>query len=389
MDNMLGSNIWKYYLSTALMQFTFFVPVIQLFYLDNGLTIFNIALLGVIWSLTRLVVEVPSSILADKWGRKKVLIIASAFGILQLAVLILASEYWHFVLASAFSAVAFAFMSGTNTAFFYDTLKELKREREFEKLRSRQLIYEQIPLVIAFLASGFLFQYSQLLPFQLSLAFLVASLAVTMSFREPRYHKPIKQSIFGHFHSSMKHVVGNNQLKAVLIFSVLFSVGSDISYNYGQVYLNYLAMPVVLFGIAYTLKSLLVTASGNLLPALRKHISYRDIFAFQILAAAALLYVMVFTGNYIIGAVCFVLFAIPHGLFVISRSGYVHQRTKSSNRATVESIFSSMAAVTFLFVELMTGYLGDLYTIKTPFLVIAIVLSVYFVYYLAAERRKI
>jgi len=34
-----------------------------------------------------------------------------------------------FLVASAFHAAAFSFYSGTNVAFFYDTLKEKRRER--------------------------------------------------------------------------------------------------------------------------------------------------------------------------------------------------------------------------------------------------------------------
>ena len=386
----LEGNIRKYYLATALMQFTFFIPIIQLFYIENGLTIFNIALLGVIWSLTRIVLELPSSILADRWGRKRVLIISAMFGTLQLVTLIFASNYWHFLLASAFSAMAFAFASGTNMAFFYDTLKELKRDRDFEKLWSRQLIYEQIPLIIAFLSSGFLFQYSKLLPFQLSLAFLIASFVVIITLREPRYHKPLKNTgMFGHFRDSMRHIAGSRQLRAVLIFSIIFSIGSDISYNYGQIYLNYLAMPIVLFGVVYTFKSLLVTFSGNITLSVRKRISYGNIFALQIIVATVLLYIMVLANNYILGAVCFVLFALPHGFFVISRSGYLHSRTKSFNRATVESVFSFVLAAVFLLVEPVVGYLADLYSIKLPFLLIAIVMTVYCVYYLAFERGRL
>ena len=65
------NNIWKYYLTTALTKFAFYTPIIQLFYLANNLTIFKIAIIGAVWSFVKIILEVPSSILADKWGRKK------------------------------------------------------------------------------------------------------------------------------------------------------------------------------------------------------------------------------------------------------------------------------------------------------------------------------
>ena len=72
-NNQVKSNIWKYYLASALAYFGFFTPIIQLFYLDHNLTITKIAILGVAWSIVRIILEVPSGILADKWGRKKYL----------------------------------------------------------------------------------------------------------------------------------------------------------------------------------------------------------------------------------------------------------------------------------------------------------------------------
>ncbi len=386
----IKSNIWKYYLTTALVNFAFFIPIIQLFYLDNNLTITKIAFLGVIWNLIRIILEVPSGILADKWGRKKALIISSIFAILQITLLIYSGTYTHFFIASIFSAISYSFLSGTNTAIFYDTLRQIKKENEFEKLWARQHIYQQIPLIISFISSGFLYKISNLLPFQLSLLFLIASLLVVFTFKEPEYHKQIEEvNVFTHFTQSMNHIFKNNFLKTILIFTILFSIGSDLSYGYGQIYLKQLAFPVVLFGIAYMFKSLLVTIAANFTSKLRQKISYSNLFALQIISITALLYIMVLTKNYFVGAACFVLIAVPHGFFIISKSSYIHKHTKSHHRATVDSMFSFMVALVILILEPITGYLADLYTMKFPFLLIAILLSAYSIYYILFSRKNI
>jgi len=389
-SNEIKSNIWRYYLATALVHFGFFTPIIQIFFLDNNLTITKIAFLGVVWSLVRIILEVPSGILADKWGRKKVYAISSLFAIFQVVMLIYASNYWHFFVASILSAVSYSFLSGTDTALFYDTLKQLKREDDFEKLWARQNLFQQIPLVIAFVSSGFLYKFSPLLPFQLSILFLIASLVVVLTFKEPKYHKPIEEvNVFTHFTQSMKFIFENNFLKTILIFTVVFCIGSDLSYGYGQIYLKQLALPVVLFGIAYTFKSLLCTLFANIAPLIRKRINYQGIFALQIILITALFYIMILTNNYLIGAICFVLIAIPHGMFVIAKESYVNRHTKSHHRATVNSMFSFAVAFAILILEPGVGYLADLYTMKFPFLIIAIGLSVYTLYYLIWGRKKI
>ena len=269
------------------------------------------------------------------------MIISSLFVILQLITILYATEYWHFILVSIWSAASFAFLSGTDIAFFYDTLKVLKKEDKFDKLWARQQIYQQIPLIIAFVSSGFLYNFSPLLPFQLSLIALVIAFAVILTLAEPAYHKPVKAvSVFTHLKQSAQFIFNNPYLKAILLFTILFTLGSDISYGYGQIYLKQLALPVVLFGIAYTLKSLLVTIAANFAPSLRRRFSYRGMFGFQIIAITLLFYAMVLTKSYIIGAICFILIAIPHGFFGISKSSYMHQHIESHQRATIESIFS-------------------------------------------------
>jgi len=112
-------------------------------------------------------------------------------------------------------------------------------------------------------------------------------------------------------------------------------------------------------------------------------------FAFQIILITALFYIMVITNNHFVGAICFVLIAIPHGLFIVSKDSYVHKHTQSHRRATIDSMFSFMVALSILILEPITGYLADLYTMKFPFLLITILLSIYCVYYLVHGRKKI
>ncbi|MFA5176194.1 MAG: MFS transporter [Candidatus Nanoarchaeia archaeon] len=386
----IKSNIWKYYLASSLAQFAFYTPIIQLFYLAHDLTIFKIAILGVVWTIIRMLLEIPSSILADRWERKWTMIISSIFTVLSVITLLYATNFLFFILASVWSAAAYAFLSGTNVAFFYDTLKVLKREKDFDKLWARQQIYQQIPLFISLLSSGFLFNYSQLLPFQLSLVFLVLSLILMFTLHEPKYHKPIKYiSVFSHFKQSIQSILKNSYLKMILIFSLFLSLGSDFSYGYGQIYLKQLALPVVLFGIVYTIKSLVVTFASNLAPSLRRKFSYKNMFGLQIITLTILFYLMVLTNNYILGALCFILIGIPYGFFDITKSSYMHQHIQSHQRATIDSMFSFLIALMFLIVEPIFGYLADIYTIKLPFFLITIILTIYSLYYIIYGFKKI
>ncbi len=387
-EKSISSNIWKYYLVTSLAQFAFYVPIIQIFYLNRNLSILDIALLGIVWTITKMIFELPSSILADKWQRKGTLIISSSFSILQVVTLLFATQYSLFILASIFSAISYAFQSGTDVAFFYDTLKTQGKEEQFDRLWARQSLYQQIPLFISLLASGFLYQISPLFPFQVSLLFLIVSFIVGCTFKEPPIHKPLEENSFwGHLQGATRSVFNNVQLRFILVFSLMFSIGSDISYGYGQVYLHLLALPVVFFGIVYTLKSLLVTLAQNLAAPIRKRFSYQWSFATQIIAMTVLFYLLSFAQTPLWGATIFILIAIPHGLFGITKSAYMHQNIASHHRATVDSLTSFLLTIVMLLIEPIIGYLADQYDVKVPFLGIAISLTIYSIYFLCAKDR--
>ena len=188
---------------------------------------------------------------------------------------------------------------------------------------------------------------------------------------------------------SIRFISRNNFLRTILVFSVIFSIGSDISYGYGQIYLKQLALPVIFFGIVYTFKSLFCTTFANLTPIIRNKLNYPGIFGLQIVLITILFYVMLLTNNCVVGALSFVLIAIPHGLFSISKDSYLNNHIDSHHRATITSMFSFVIALAMVVLEPITGYLADLYTIKFPFFIIALLLTIYTVYYLMHGRKKI
>ena len=67
----LKSNIWKYFVFEGLWSLIFLFPIFQLFYLARNMTITQIAFIGIAFSIARITMEVPSGILADRWGEKK------------------------------------------------------------------------------------------------------------------------------------------------------------------------------------------------------------------------------------------------------------------------------------------------------------------------------
>ena len=69
--NNLKKNIWKLYIIKGLMWFMLAMPIIIIFFQENGLSLMEIMILQGTYSLMIAFMEIPSGYFADKYGRKK------------------------------------------------------------------------------------------------------------------------------------------------------------------------------------------------------------------------------------------------------------------------------------------------------------------------------
>ena len=75
MSRSYSGNIPKLYLIKIAKWFMLTMPIIVLFYQENGLSMQDVLTLKGIYSVAVVLLEIPSGYLADVWGRKKSLIL--------------------------------------------------------------------------------------------------------------------------------------------------------------------------------------------------------------------------------------------------------------------------------------------------------------------------
>ncbi len=75
-----SKNIPRLYLIKISKWFNMVMPIIVLFYQDNGMGMHDIFILKAIYSVAIVVMEIPSGWMADIWGRKKTLILGAVLG---------------------------------------------------------------------------------------------------------------------------------------------------------------------------------------------------------------------------------------------------------------------------------------------------------------------
>ena len=139
----------------------FYYPIFTILFLDLGLSLGEFAALNVVWAVTIVLLEVPSGALADRYGRRPLVIAASVLMVMEMLVLCAMQPghpevvFWLFVCNRILSGAAEACASGADEALAYDSLPPAERTTLWPEITAKYANYggyqdkteREIPLV--------------------------------------------------------------------------------------------------------------------------------------------------------------------------------------------------------------------------------------------------
>ncbi len=122
---------------------------------SRGYSLVEIGIAETVFHIVSLIFEIPSGVLADVFGRKKMLVVSTIMGMLSDIIMIFSGSLFMVCLSIAFRALSYNFSSGSGDALAYDSLKQVKMESRFERYESNQLIIYRLCSGISTLCAGF------------------------------------------------------------------------------------------------------------------------------------------------------------------------------------------------------------------------------------------
>lgn len=122
---------------------------------SRGYSPVEIGFAETVFHAVSLIFEIPSGVLADVFGRKKILIASAVLRMIASVIMIFSHDLFTICLSIAFQALCFNAASGSDEALAYDSLKTVKKESEFERYNSNCLIIYRICGGISTLCAGF------------------------------------------------------------------------------------------------------------------------------------------------------------------------------------------------------------------------------------------
>jgi MFS family permease len=247
----LGSRLLPLYVATFLQNLALWVPIEKLFMTSIGFTSASVGVMAAMYAIVVPFLEVPSGVLADRWSRRGVLILAVVAAIASVLVGGASNSVPVYLVSAALLGIFFALQSGTLESIVYDTvLEETGDSDAFEATIGRVRVVESVALVGGALAGGAIAQIAPLrAAYFLTAPLLALSAILLLRFREPRLHKTDEQtSLRDQIRTTYRTILTGGQLRAVVALTIVAAVLMQGALEFGPLWLVAFGVPAFLFG---------------------------------------------------------------------------------------------------------------------------------------------
>jgi MFS family permease len=129
-------------------------PLYALLFTDSGLSLWQISSLFALWSITGLVLEVPSGAWADAVSRRALLWLGPLLSAAGFALWVLVPSYWAFAAGFVLWGISGALGSGALEALVYDELDRLGAADRYARVMGRARAAGLLGVMAAMAAAG-------------------------------------------------------------------------------------------------------------------------------------------------------------------------------------------------------------------------------------------
>ena len=374
----LEANIWRFYLFRFFVDFQLWLPIWAVYLIDErGLSLTQLTALDAPFWILLIVLEVPTGAIADRWGRKVSLSYGAFANAIAVVVFGLATNFGVLLVSYMVWAAAFTLYSGADSAFVYDSLRAIGRERDYPKLWGRARAIQAIGAILGLLIGSLVAHYTSLwIPVVASGGLMGVAWFVSFSFKEPpRFEEGAQQSYLGVVKEAFGVAFGKPSVRFMMLLTAgVMGVGVSMIILQ-QPFLAAHEMPIWSFGLFLT--------PGQLLSMVGALITYRVVTLLGVSRIIVLMPIVVMITAVGLGALdhvtAFAFYPLTTTMFAMSFvaiSDYLNRRIPSANRATILSIHNMIFSLSVAGMEPLLGWLGDTWGLPVAYRAAAIIVVV-------------
>ena len=368
-------NIIKMYFLKGVLWFMLSMPIIILFFKENGLSLTEIMTLQGAYSLTVALFEVPSGYLADLFGRKACIVFSTIFSFVGFLFFCFFSGFYYFLIAQILVGFAGSLISGSDSALIYDTLLQTNNKDDYAKIEGRNYAIGNFSEATAGIFGGFLAVSSIYLPVYVQTAFIFLSIPIAFTLVEPKIKnitssKNSLQSIFILVKSTLFE---SSKLRWLIVYSSAMGVATLSMAWFSQPFFIAIDLPLVLFGIFWALLNFSSGISSYNSHYFSNKFNYKSLIYFSVIMSLSFFLL----GFSIISYGLFFIFIIYflRGIVTPILRNEINKITSSNIRATVLSVRSFIIRVSFAILAPVLGFIAEHNSLSITFYFLAFVVG--------------
>ncbi len=376
-----ASNIWKYYLFIFFGRIELTVSIFVLFFLANNLNMTQVMILETIFIVALFFLEIPSGAFADKAGRKTSLALSNLSLCIAFVIFGLGNSFFIFMIAQIFGALFWALKSGADSAFIYDSLKEIKRENEYARIFGiGSSLWMFILAILGIVSTTLSIYLGYRMLFFISSGFFFIGFLIALTFKEPPIHKHLQEpNYFRHIKTAVKFAYTTKIVRNLIIYYGLFAALGHLTYFLIQPYYDFTNLPINILGIAITCYFLFAGLGNLSAQGVIKRFSEKKLL-FSLLFITIICFIAIYLFPPLIAILFISIISFLSGIRDIFIEKEMNTNTHSHHRATVLSVQSISKSIMYAIFAPLIGLFTDIYSPAAAFLMMGIGLFIFLIY---------
>ncbi len=367
----LQGNLPKSMLLAFFQVFLVIIPIIVPYFQQHGLTMQQVFLTQAWFGAVVVIMEIPSGVLADRFGRKQALVLGTFFLACGHLSLLWADSLTGFLIFEGLLGIGVSLISGADLALLYDTELALNRVDESPRAVANLYTMHSASEAIAAVACSLLLLVSihAVIVIQViagCLPMLIAMTLVEPDHKAGREHEPLR------FAEVLKHLVVNGSIMRWTVLSLsLWSLTTFFAVWILQRYWFEHDVPLAVFGYLWAGYTAIAGLAGRWavrietrlgVPALLVLIGLLPVLGYIGLATLPLLFALVVS----------IAFFVARGLGLVVLRDALNRRTPSHFRATANSMASFGFRASFVVAGPLAGAFMDVTDMTSTLWLLAI-----------------
>ncbi|WP_407270405.1 MFS transporter [Radiobacillus sp. PE A8.2] len=343
----------------------FFDRALWVIYLnDKGMSMTEVGMIEALMHLSVVLLEIPTGMVADLYGRKVSLFIGNLLSIGYGTFMLISDSLSLFGLAFVTLGVAMTFQSGAEEALIYDTLKEKGKEKQYTRVFGNMTALALLSLSFAKLTGGWMAEINWELVYGGIIVTHVLALIPISFLHEPKRERDagpnlgIKQQWENQLKDGLSIWRNNPSAHVPIIFFIMIVTSIVILTFYGQEYFTRLGFSSITIGIIFTVEGLLGVVMAKVAYRLEAKWQFKSITQYGYLLYLVFFLLFIWSPDWAIVS-SFLILSQLVTLYEPVFSNYIQQKVESRTRATFFSMISVVESFSIMLLFPLFGWMID------------------------------